>query len=84
MTKLIGCDLQMLIMSRKQYLHFIGERTLQFSKVEKVIKTIPIQYSKARIETMNKTQYNLLISKSRSKFKYWARIHGLNIEHLTE
>jgi hypothetical protein len=71
-------------MSRKQYLHFINQSTLQISKVDKVMKTIPIQYSKIRIETTNKTQYNLLNSKSRSRFKYWARVHGLNIEHLTE
>jgi len=64
-------------MSRKQYLHFIGEPPLQFSKIDKVMKTIPIQYSKIRIETMNKTQYNLLPSRSRSRFKYWARVHGL-------
>jgi hypothetical protein len=71
-------------MSRKLYLHFIDQITLQFSKIDKVVKTIPIQYSKIRIETMNKTQYNLLNSKSRSRLKYWARVHGLNIEHLTE
>ena len=71
-------------MSRKQYLHFINQSTLQISKVDKVMKTIPIQYSKIRIETTNKTQYNLLNSKSRSRLKYWARVHGLNIEHLTE
>jgi hypothetical protein len=71
-------------MSRKLYLHFIDQPPLQFSKVDKVMKTIPIQYSKIRIETMNKTQYNLLNSKSRSRLKYWARVHGLNIEHLTE
>jgi hypothetical protein len=71
-------------MSRKLYLHFIDQSTLQISKIDKLVKTIPIQYSKIRIETTNKTQYNLLNSKSRSRFKYWARVHGLNIEHLTE
>jgi hypothetical protein len=71
-------------MSRKLYLHFIDQSTLHMSKIDKVIKTIPIQYSKIRIETTNKAQYNLLNSKSRSRFKYWARVHGLNIEHLTE
>jgi hypothetical protein len=71
-------------MSRKQYLHFINQSTLQISKIDKLVKTIPIQYSKIRIETTNKAKYNLLNSKSRSRFKYWARVHGLNIEHLTE
>jgi hypothetical protein len=71
-------------MSRKQYFHFINQSTLQIAPIDKVIKTIPIQYSKIRIETMSKTQFNLLNSKSRSRLKYWARVHGLNIEHLTE
>lgn len=71
-------------MSRKQYLHFIGEVPLQFSKIDKLVKTIPIQYSKIRIETMTKTQFHLLPSKSRSRLKYWARVHNLNIQHLTE
>jgi hypothetical protein len=71
-------------MSRKQYLHFIGESTLHFSKVNEIVKTIPIQYSKIRIETMSKTQFYLLNSRTRSRLKYWARVHGLNIQHLTE
>jgi hypothetical protein len=71
-------------MSRKQYLHFIGESTLQFSKVNEIVKAIPIQYSKIRIETMTKTQFHLLPSRNRSRLKYWARVHGLNIQHLTE
>ena len=71
-------------MSRKLYLHQIGERTFNFSKVAKIVKTIPIQYSKARIESISKKHFDLLPSKNRSRLKYWSRVHGLNIQHLTE
>ena len=71
-------------MSRKLYLHQIGQRTPRpESQKQKSEINIPFQYLVKNLESMTKQRFESMNSRQRSRFKWWAKLQSYEFEFLS-
>lgn len=71
-------------MSRKLYLHQIGERTPKAESKKPINEiAIPFQYLVKNLESMTKQRFESMNSRQRSRFKWWAKLQSYEFEFLS-
>jgi hypothetical protein len=68
-------------MSRKLYLHQIGERTPKAEPKKPINEiAIPFQYLVKNLELMTKQRFELMNSRQRGRFKWWAKLQNFTFD----
>jgi hypothetical protein len=68
-------------MSRKLYLHQIGQSTPRPEpKKPKAEINIPIQYQVKNLELITKQRFDTMKSKQRTRFKWWAKVQNFTFD----
>ena len=76
-----GAILNKLQMSRKLYLHQIGQRTPRPESKKPINEIqIPFQYLVKNLELMTKQKFESMNSRQRGRFKWWAKVQNFTFD----